>query len=300
MATAIVTGTASGGGEALADKVVLQGLTARLADLDTDGAARVAERLGSRAFARRLDVTDAAAVQALVDEVDAEHGLDLMVNNAGIAVGGAADELGLEHWNRCIDVNLRGVVHGAHAAYLKMKARGRGQILNTASLAGLVVSPLTGPYTATKHAVVALSLSLRAEAALHGVQVSVLCPGVIDTPIFAQANDRLPQTAVAVVAHIGLGVILALFLGPNLIAMLELFPTRVRYTGFSLGYNFAVSAFGGTAPFLVTFVITRTGITASASFYLILAALVSIAVILLMPETAPRRRSAEPEPSAAH
>lgn len=108
------------------------------------------------------------------------------------------------------------------------------------------------------------------------------------------------SAAVAVVAHIGLGVILALFLGPNLIAMLELFPTRVRYTGFSLGYNFAVSAFGGTAPFLVTFVITRTGITASASFYLILAALVSIAVILLMPETAPRRRSAEPEPSAAH
>ncbi|WP_156899176.1 SDR family oxidoreductase [Thermocrispum agreste] len=201
MATAIVTGTASGIGEALADKLVARGDTVYLADLDTDGAARVAERLGSRAFARRLDVTDAAAVQALVDEVDAEHGLDLMVNNAGIAVGGAADELGLEHWNRCIDVNLRGVVHGAHAAYLKMKARGRGQILNTASLAGLVVSPLTGPYTATKHAVVALSLSLRAEAALHGVQVSVLCPGVIDTPIFAQANDRLPQTAVGTKAR---------------------------------------------------------------------------------------------------
>jgi NAD(P)-dependent dehydrogenase (short-subunit alcohol dehydrogenase family) len=195
MATAIITGAASGIGEALADKLVARGDTVYVADIDADGAAEVADRLGSRAIARKLDVTDAAAVQALVDEVDAEHGLDLMVNNAGIAVGGEFTEFGLEHWNRTIDVNLRGVIHGVHAAYPKMKARGRGQILNTASLAGLVSSPLSGPYSATKHAVVALSLSLRPEAALHGVRVSVLCPGVIDTPIFERANDGLPQTA---------------------------------------------------------------------------------------------------------
>jgi len=196
MGVAIVTGGASGIGRALAAELLKRGDTVYLADVDADAVRATAEELGERAIPQTLDVTDADAVEALVETVEHEHGgLDLMVNNAGIAVGGAVEELTLDHWNRCIDVNLRGVVHGVHAAYPRMKARGHGQILNTASLAGLVPSPMSTPYSAAKHAVVGLSLSLRAEGERHGVRVSVLCPGVIDTPIFDRVNPDLKPTS---------------------------------------------------------------------------------------------------------
>lgn len=97
------------------------------------------------------------------------------------------------------------------------------------------------------------------------------------------------NTALAVLAHTGLGVILGIFLGPALAAMNELFSTRVRYGGFSLGYNFSVSAFGGTAPFIVTFLVSKTGIVASPAFYVMASALVSLGVVLVTRETAPRR-----------
>jgi NAD(P)-dependent dehydrogenase (short-subunit alcohol dehydrogenase family) len=196
---AIVTGGASGIGRALAAALVARGDTVLVADVAADAAKQTAEELTRRgpgtAHAAELDVRDAAAVEALVESAYAEHGrLDLMVNNAGIAVGGTVDELTLDHWNRTIDVNLRGVVHGVHAAYPRMKRRRSGQILNTASLAGLTEPPMMAPYVATKHAVVGLSLALRAEAAPHRVKVSVLCPGFVDTPLLDHVNPDLPQT----------------------------------------------------------------------------------------------------------
>jgi len=196
---AIVTGGASGIGRALAAALAARGDTVLVADVAADAAKTTAERLTARgpgeARAAELDVRDAAAVQALVTSAYEEYGrLDLLVNNAGIAVGGTVDELSLDHWNRTIDVNLRGVVHGVHAAYPRMKRRRSGQILNTASLAGLTEPPMMAPYVATKHAVVGLSLSLRAEAAPHGVRVSVLCPGFVDTPLLDHTNPDLPQT----------------------------------------------------------------------------------------------------------
>jgi NAD(P)-dependent dehydrogenase (short-subunit alcohol dehydrogenase family) len=117
------------------------------------------------------------------------------VNNAGIGVGGEASELTLAHWERVIDVNLRGVLHGVHAAYPVMIAQRSGHIVNTASLAGLVPAPWLTPYAMTKHAVVGLGLSLRAEAAAHGVRVTAVCPGVVDTPMLDRAGpDDLPTT----------------------------------------------------------------------------------------------------------
>ncbi len=105
-------------------------------------------------------------------------------------------DLTLAHWNRVIDVNLRGVVHGVAAAYPLMISQGRGHIVNTASLAGLIPGPVLTPYAMTKHAVVGLSTSLRAEAAAHGVRVSVVCPGVIDTPLLDKGNPPdLPAVA---------------------------------------------------------------------------------------------------------
>jgi NAD(P)-dependent dehydrogenase (short-subunit alcohol dehydrogenase family) len=189
--TAIVTGGASGIGRAIAAELVRRGVHVTIADVREAGA--VAKELGCEQV--RLDVTDAAAVHDVVADVKAGHGrLDFMFNNAGIAVGGRAEEFTLEHWDRTIDVNLRGVVHGVHAAYPIMVKQGFGHIVNTASLAGLTPAPLMAPYTATKHAVVGLSLALRAEAAARGVKVSVVCPGFTDTPLLDHANPGLPQT----------------------------------------------------------------------------------------------------------
>lgn len=118
------------------------------------------------------------------------HGqLDVMVNNAGIALGGLLEELDHRHWDRGIAVNLRGVVNGVVAAYEVMRAQGSGHILNTASLAGLVPAPAMLPYTTTKHAVVGMSSALRAEAAGLGIQVSVLCPGFVDTPLLDEVYE---------------------------------------------------------------------------------------------------------------
>ena len=180
----IVTGAASGIGRAIAAELVARGSHVVVADLDADGAARAAAELGPLASAATLDVADAAAVTALVRQVVDEHGrLDVMVNNAGVAIGGLLEELDERHWAKALDVNLRGVVNGVTAAYRVMRAQGSGHILNTASLAGLIPAPAMLPYTTTKHAVVGLSTALRAEAASQGVQVSVLCPGFVDTPL---------------------------------------------------------------------------------------------------------------------
>jgi NAD(P)-dependent dehydrogenase (short-subunit alcohol dehydrogenase family) len=198
--TAIVTGGASGIGRALAGALVARGDTVVVADIDGAGAERAAGELAGRGPGRAtpavVDVRDAGTVRALVEQVRDQHGrLDVMVNNAGIGIGGEASELTLAHWERVIDVNLRGVVHGVHAAYPVMIAQRSGHIVNTASLAGLVPAGWLTPYAMTKHAVVGLSLSLRAEAAAHGVRVTAVCPGVVDTPLLDTAGpDDLPAT----------------------------------------------------------------------------------------------------------
>ncbi|GAB4006627.1 SDR family NAD(P)-dependent oxidoreductase [Nocardioides ultimimeridianus] len=184
--TAIVTGGGSGIGAALVRALVAEGAYVVCADLDLDAATRVARDAagGGTAVARRVDVTSAASVQAAVDAVVAEHGrIDLLFNNAGITFLGNTEDLTLEQWNAIIDVNLRGVVHGVHAAYPRMIAQGGGHIVNTASMGGLMAAGLMTSYVATKHAVVGLSLALRTEAAAHGVGVTVVCPAAVDTPI---------------------------------------------------------------------------------------------------------------------
>jgi NAD(P)-dependent dehydrogenase (short-subunit alcohol dehydrogenase family) len=194
-ASAIVTGGASGIGRALVNELVNRGATVLVADVDGEGARTVAASAPAppdgqgAARAVALDVTDAGAVEAVVaDFADRQDGLDFIFNNAGVGVGGEVADLSLAHWRRTIDVNLYGVVHGVAAAYPPMVRRGRGHIVNTASLAGLIPGALMVPYSATKHAVVGLSLGLRSEAASHGVRVSVVCPGVIDTPLLDRGN----------------------------------------------------------------------------------------------------------------
>lgn len=181
--TALVTGAASGIGRALADELARRGALVVRTDVSLDGVDRA------------LDVRDPDAWRSLVDDLGA---IDLLFNNAGISMGGPTHELTAEHWARIIDVNLRGVVNGVLACYPAMVAAGRGHIVNTASAAGLAAPPFVTAYATTKHAVVGLSTSLRAEAALQGVRVSVLCPGAVDTAILDRLPDAdLPATATA-------------------------------------------------------------------------------------------------------
>jgi NAD(P)-dependent dehydrogenase (short-subunit alcohol dehydrogenase family) len=186
-AVALVTGGASGIGRALGHALAERGAHVVLADVDAaraeEAAAEIRDR-GRSAESAVLDVTDGAAVERVYRAVAEERGrLDYVFNNAGIGVVGEALEMPLDDWERTIDVNLRGVVYGTLAAYRLMAPRRSGHIVNTASLAGLVPTPSLAAYAATKHAVVGLSTSLRIEAQDHGVRVSVVCPGVIDTPM---------------------------------------------------------------------------------------------------------------------
>src|SRR5664280_2694276 len=205
-ATAVVTGAASGIGRSLAAELVDRGATVLVADIDGEAAEATAVDLPRRAgtgarshgsaLPATVDVTDAGAVTESVGRFAAEHGgIDLLFNNAGIAVSGEVSELSPAHWQRVIDVNLWSVINGVMAAYPVMIAQGRGHIVNTASLSGLLPSPMLVPYSTTKHAVVGLSVGLRMEAAAHGVNVTVVCPGVIETPLLDKRNpDDLPGT----------------------------------------------------------------------------------------------------------
>jgi NAD(P)-dependent dehydrogenase (short-subunit alcohol dehydrogenase family) len=188
-ATAIVTGGASGIGRALACELGRRGCEVVLADMQIEMAQDVAAQIqssGGRAKAVEVDVTDFPALERLVRETAVSSGrLDYIFNNAGIAIGGTANHYSIEDWNKIIDINLRGVVNGIQAAYKIMIEQGFGHIVNTASMAGLMPNPAGVAYAATKHAVVGLSKSLRVEvkAAQLGIRVSVICPGVIRTPI---------------------------------------------------------------------------------------------------------------------
>jgi len=184
--TAIVTGGGSGIGAALTRGLVARGAHVTCTDLDLAAAAQVAASVSGPGSAKavQLDVTDAAEVQRVVDDVVTEHGrIDLMFNNAGIQYLGDAQDVTLQQWNAIIDVNIRGVVHGVAAAYPRMVAQRSGHIVNTASMGGLTAAGLLTPYVMTKHAVVGLSLALRSEAAEYGVGVTVVCPAATDTPI---------------------------------------------------------------------------------------------------------------------
>jgi NAD(P)-dependent dehydrogenase (short-subunit alcohol dehydrogenase family) len=184
---AFITGGASGIGRALAEELADQGVEVVLADRQIELAEEVAASIrqaAGNATAVELDVRDLGQFQRVADETVARTSrIDYLFNNAGIGVGGDMARYEMRDWDDVFEVNLRGVAHGIQAVYPVMCRQGSGHIVNTASMAGLLPAPHTGSYTATKHAVVGLSKALRIEAKEHGVRVSVLCPGVIRTPI---------------------------------------------------------------------------------------------------------------------
>jgi NAD(P)-dependent dehydrogenase (short-subunit alcohol dehydrogenase family) len=183
---AFITGGASGIGAALAAELVQQGAEVWIADRQFGEAQELMHQLnaaGGQAHAIELDVRSYPDFERAVDEAVRHSGrIDFLFNNAGIGVAGEIDSYTLEDWDDVFDVNVRGLVHGIQAVYPIMIRQRCGHIVNTASMSGLVATAAQASYSATKHAIVAISKTLRLEAERHGVQVSVLCPGAVRTP----------------------------------------------------------------------------------------------------------------------
>ena len=165
-----------------------------VADCNSDEAKQVAAKIaesGAKARFEHRDVTQADEVKRIIESTISHHGqLDYIFNFAGILIVGEAYDLSVEDWSKIIDTNLKGVIYGTAIAYQTMVKQGFGHIVNMSSYQGLIPAGAATAYSSTKYGVVGLSNSLRSEAAQLGVNVSVVCPGFIDTPLFQTADVK--------------------------------------------------------------------------------------------------------------
>lgn len=191
----VITGAGSGIGRATALAFGREGARVHAVDIDDDRLAAVNEELEETAGSGTIHVVDcseAEALERLADEVyGAEGRVDVLHNNAGVAVGGPAHELSLDDWETVLDVNLRGVVYGVDAFLPRMREQdGAGHIVNTASGLGLIPGPYLAPYVTSKFAVVGLTEALSIEYDDEDVYFTVLCPGLINTNIVRDTEYR--------------------------------------------------------------------------------------------------------------
>jgi NADP-dependent 3-hydroxy acid dehydrogenase YdfG len=182
----VITGAGSGIGRASALAFAREGARIAACDVDQGRLAALTNELGDRLLlAERVDVSDRAQMRAFADAVHASApAADVLVNNAGVGLGGPFLATSLDDWDWVLGVNLRGVVHGCHYFIPKMVERGTGgHVVNIASILGIYAAPSASAYVASKFAVRGLSQSLREELAPHRIGVTAICPGLIATAI---------------------------------------------------------------------------------------------------------------------
>jgi NAD(P)-dependent dehydrogenase (short-subunit alcohol dehydrogenase family) len=188
-AAAIVTGAGSGIGQAFAIEIAKRGGKVVCADINLISAQQTVALItakGGKAVAVYCDVTVLANVEALAQQAEQWFGqpANLVINNAGVGAGGLPiGEISMDDWHWVMGVNLWGVIHGCHVFSPKLRALGRGGIINVASTASFAAAPLMGPYNVTKAAVLALTETLAAEMSGTGVSVTALCPTFVQTNI---------------------------------------------------------------------------------------------------------------------
>ena len=198
-----ITGAASGIGRALAVDFARQGAHVALSDVDTDGLADTVNRCegrGVKVSSQRLDVADRDAVFAWADQVVADHGAaNVIVNNAGVALGATVESMSIEDLTWLVDIDFWGVVHGTQAFLPHLKAAGEGHVVNVSSVFGLISIPTQSAYNAAKFAVRGFTDALRMELEIErcGVSATTIHPGGIKTNIArsARIDDRVNRVA---------------------------------------------------------------------------------------------------------
>lgn len=186
----VVTGAGSGIGRATALMAAAEGARVVATDVHQARLDTLAQELGERALlVRQVDVSDRKAMADLAADVHARvPAVDVLVNNAGVSVGGQFLDISLDDWDWLLGINLKGVVHGCHFFIPRMVDRKRGHVVNIASIFGIHAPPGVTAYAASKFGVLGMSRSLRAELAPHGVGVTAICPGMINTSIVADGR----------------------------------------------------------------------------------------------------------------
>ncbi len=190
----LVTGASSGIGAGIARELGRAGSTLALGARRTDRLEALAAEIGEATLIRRLDVTDRADVAAFAQVARERFGrVDVIVNNAGVMPLSPLLSLKLDEWDRMIDVNIRGVLHGIAAVLPEMTGRGSGHIVNIASIGALGVVPTAAVYCATKHAVRAISEGLRQEN--DRIRVTCIHPGVVESELADTITDPVAVEA---------------------------------------------------------------------------------------------------------
>jgi NAD(P)-dependent dehydrogenase (short-subunit alcohol dehydrogenase family) len=190
---ALVTGAASGIGRETALAFASRGADLAICDLNEEALeafAREVEGMGRKVIRRRVDVADRADMEQFAAFVHSQvPAVDILMNNAGVGLGGGFLHTSLDDWDWVLGINLKGVIHGCHFFLPPMVERRSGHVINVASAAGLVATETLAAYSTTKFAVVGLSEALRDELSPYGIGVTTICPGIINTPI--TRNSRM-------------------------------------------------------------------------------------------------------------